>query len=78
MASREPVPDRRDPAGQVFGYASIVLGVSAVLLYPLILGFAGLVLGIVSERRGSPVGKAGIFTSFAGMFAGALLGRLLA
>ncbi|GGE15001.1 hypothetical protein GCM10011571_15650 [Marinithermofilum abyssi] len=47
---------RRENAGHGLGTVSIILSVLAFFLVPFLLGSAGIILGVISARRGSALG----------------------
>ncbi len=51
----EPAPAATNN-GRVFSIISIVLGVVAILILPIILGPVGVVLGFVGHRKGDRLG----------------------
>jgi hypothetical protein len=52
----EKVKDDRENAGHGLGTVSIILSVLAFFLVPFLLGSAGIILGVISARRGSALG----------------------
>jgi hypothetical protein len=70
------LPEER--TGRVVGIFSIICGVISLLFYPIIFGPIGIVLGVMSKKRGSrKLGVTGIVLSAIFMSLGIFLGLLL-
>jgi hypothetical protein len=57
---------------------AIVCGVVALLICPILLGPAGIVLGVFALRRNESLAKVGIGVAVGGMIGGFILGAALA
>ncbi|SEN06003.1 hypothetical protein [Lihuaxuella thermophila] len=55
-ADRRADDDRTADAGRGLGITAIILSVLAFFLWPYILGTAGIIVGVISARRGSSLG----------------------
>ena len=71
-----PVPTKTGAAANPFSLVAIVLGLVAVLFFPIVLGPVGIVLGIVGRSRREPWAAAGITVAIVGMIIGLVLGAL--
>jgi Protein of unknown function (DUF2510) len=83
MPAEQPgfVPSPTDePAtpGNGLSIGAIVCGVVALLICPILLGPAGIVLGVFALRRNESLAKVGIGVAVGGMIGGFILGAALA
>ena len=63
-------------AGSGFSTAAIILGVIAILFFPIILGPAGIVLGAVAKSKGESKAVVGMTVAACGTVVGMILGAL--
>jgi len=71
-----PAPTRTGAAANPFSLVAIILGLVAVLFFPILLGPVGIVLGIVGRSRREPWAVAGITVAIVGMIVGLVLGAM--
>lgn len=64
--------------GNGLSIAAIACGIVALLICPILLGPAGIVLGIMALRRNEGLAKVGIGVAVGGMIGGFVLGAVLA
>jgi uncharacterized membrane protein len=65
-------------AGNLLSIIGMVCGAVALLFCPILLGPAGIVLGIIGKRRGESLGTVTIAVAAAGMIIGMVIGASLA
>lgn len=65
-------------AGNGMSIGAIACGVVALLFCPLLLGPAGIVLGVLALRRGESLAKVGIGVAVGGMIGGFIIGAVFA
>lgn len=51
--TREDEDSRSRTNGQAWGWIGLVVAIAALFIYPVVLGFAGIVLGVIAFVRGS-------------------------
>jgi hypothetical protein len=64
--------------GNGLSIGAIVCGVAALVICPILLGPAGIVLGVLALRRNESLAKVGIGVAVGGMIGGFVLGAALA
>lgn len=73
----QSAPAARTSSSNVLSILAIVFGVVSILLFPIILGPIGIVLGIVGKTRGEKLSTIGIAVAVVGMILGFVLGALV-
>jgi hypothetical protein len=60
-----------------FSTAAIVCGAIAVLIFPIVFGPIGIILGAVAKSRNEPRANIGLVVAIVGMLVGFLIGALV-
>jgi hypothetical protein len=75
----EPPPaEGPSTPGNGLSIGAIACGIVALLICPILLGPAGIVLGVMALRRNESLAKVGIGVAVGGMIGGFVLGAVLA
>ena len=72
-----PYQAQAPPAGNGFTIAGTICGAVAFLFCPVLLGPAGLILGVVAKSKGEPRANIALIVSGLGLVVGVLLGILV-
>ena len=62
---------------QIFSILAIICGVVAILIFPIIFGPIGIILGVVARSRREPLWKVAIGVAVAGMVLGFILAAIV-
>jgi hypothetical protein len=64
-------------AGRGYTIAAFICAAVALLFLPIVFGPAGIVLGIIGNRKGDPLGRWAAITAAVLMIAGMVIGYLI-